>query len=160
MADGKIGVLFVCLGNICRSPSAEGVFRQLAEQAGLLEALEIDSCGTGGWHVGKQPDSRAMAAAARRGIDLSGLRARQFEPADLDRFDYIVTMDRANLADVRDVWRQNGGTEPRLFLEFGRAGAGEVPDPYYGGEDGFEQVLDLIQDASEGLLRDIRERLA
>jgi protein-tyrosine phosphatase len=160
MAEGKVGILLVCLGNICRSPTAEGVFRRLAEQSGLLDQLVIDSCGTGSWHIGKQPDARAMAAAARRGVDLSGLRARQFEPSDLDRFEYIVTMDRANLADIRDVWRQNGGTEPRLFLDYSGAGADEVPDPYYGGEDGFEQVLDLIEDASEGLLRDIRERLA
>ena len=160
MTEGKIGILFVCLGNICRSPTAEGVFRRLAEQEGLLDQLMIDSCGTGSWHIGKQPDGRAMAAASRRGVDLSGLRARQFEPSDLDRFEYIVTMDRANLADIRDVWRQNGGTEPRLFLDYSRAGVDEVPDPYYGGEDGFEQVLDLIEDASEGLLRDIRERLA
>ena len=160
MSEQKIRILFVCLGNICRSPSAEGVFRQLAEREGLLSALEIDSCGTGHWHIGKKPDARATAAAARRGVDLSGLRARQIEPEDLDRFDYILTMDRANLADVRDMWHQNGGTEPQLFLSFASANAMEVPDPYYGGEDGFDQVLDLIEQASEGLLREIRERLA
>lgn len=159
MPDRKARVLFVCLGNICRSPSAEGVFRQLAEREGLLEAVQIDSCGTGDWHVGKQPDTRAIEAASRRGIDISNLRARRIDVADLDRFDYVLTMDRSNLADVRDMWRQNGGTEPRLFLEFGNSGVTEVPDPYYGGEDGFEQVLDMIQNASEGLLQDIRERL-
>jgi len=159
MPDATASVLFVCLGNICRSPSAEGVFRKVAEREGLLDALTIDSCGTGSWHIGKQPDSRAMAAASRRGIDISRLRARKIQPEDLDRFDYVLTMDRSNLADVRDMWHQNGGTEPRLFLEFGRSGVAEVPDPYYGGENGFEHMLDLIEEASEGLLSDIRERL-
>lgn len=160
MSDGTASVLFVCLGNICRSPSAEGVFRALAEREGLLGSLKIDSCGTGSWHIGKQPDSRAIEAAGRRGINIRHLRARKIEAEDLDRFDYVLTMDRSNLADVRDIWHQNGGTEPRLFLEFGNAAVAEVPDPYYGGEEGFEQVLDMIQEASEGLLRDIRERLA
>ena len=159
MPDQKLSVLFVCLGNICRSPSAEGVLRKRAAEAGLGEVLEIDSCGTGHWHIGKQPDARAMEAAGRRGIDLSDLRARQIVAEDLDRFDYVLTMDRSNLADVRDIWRQNGGTEPRLFLEFGNAGVAEVPDPYYGGDDGFDQVLDLIENASEGLIEAIRERL-
>ncbi len=154
-----VRVLFVCLGNICRSPSAEGVFRTLAESSDLAGRIQIDSCGTGSWHVGKPPDPRAQAAAARRGIDISGLRARQLEAVDLDRFDYVLVMDRQNLADVRDIWHQNGGTEPVLFLQYGCSGQEEVPDPYYGGEDGFEQVLDLIHQAGEGLLSDIRERL-
>ncbi|MBE0484526.1 low molecular weight protein-tyrosine-phosphatase [Marinobacter sp.] len=155
-----VSVLFVCLGNICRSPTAEGVFRQLASQQGISERLRIDSCGTGNWHIGKAPDTRSMEAAGRRGIDISGLRARQIAVEDLDRFDYVLVMDRENLADVRDLWHQNGGTEPRLLLEFGESGQAEVPDPYYGGEDGFERVLDLIHDASKGLLEDIRRRLA
>lgn len=155
-----VRVLFVCLGNICRSPSAEGVFRKVVQQAGLDDRVTIDSCGTGGWHVGKAPDSRAIAAAHQRGIDIADLRARQFSSEDLDRFDYVLVMDRQNLADVRDVWRQNGGTEPVLFLEFGNSGHDEVPDPYYGGDHGFEQVLDLINDASDGLLRHIREQWA
>lgn len=155
-----VKVLFVCLGNICRSPSAEGVFRQVVQQAGLDDRIMIDSCGTGNWHVGKCPDNRATAAARKRGIDIADLRARQFSSEDLDRFDHILVMDRQNLADVRDVWRQNGGTEPVLFLEFGNSGHDEVPDPYYGGEHGFEHVLDLINEASEGLLQHIREQLA
>ncbi|HLV77495.1 MAG TPA: low molecular weight protein-tyrosine-phosphatase [Marinobacter sp.] len=159
MSD-KVSVLFVCLGNICRSPTAEGVFRKHAEAHGLLDRLHIDSCGTGNWHTGKCPDQRSIAAAERRGIDIAGLRARQIQAEDLDRFDYVLVMDRANLADVRDIWHQHGGTEPRLFLEFGPSGLAEVPDPYYGGEDGFEHVLDLIHDASEGLIGSIRERLA
>lgn len=156
----QVSVLFVCLGNICRSPTAEGVFQQLASQQGIADSLRIDSCGTGNWHIGKAPDARSMEAAGRRGIDISGLRARQINVDDLDRFDYVLVMDRENLADVRDLWHQNGGTEPRLFLEFGDSGQAEVPDPYYGGEDGFERVLDLVHDASTGLLDDIRRRLA
>lgn len=159
MAD-PVRVLFVCLGNICRSPSAEGVFRTLVEQAGLADQLDIDSCGTGHWHIGKSPDARAQEAARRRGIDISGLRARQFSPEDLDRFDYVLVMDHQNLADIKDVWHQNGGTRPVLFLEYGSSLQDEVPDPYYGGADGFEVVLDLIHEAGEGLLADIRRRLA
>ncbi len=155
-----VKVLFVCLGNICRSPSAEGVFRKVVRQAGLDDRITIDSCGTGDWHVGKSPDSRSVAAARKRGIDIDDLRARQFRSEDLDQFDYILVMDRQNLADVRDIWRQNGGTEPELFLRFGKSGYDEVPDPYYGGNHGFEHVLDLINDASEGLLSHIRGQLA
>ncbi len=155
-----VRVLFVCLGNICRSPSAEGVFRALVEQAGLQKNIEIDSCGTGDWHIGKAPDPRSVAAAGERGIDISDLRARQFVSNDLDDFDYVLVMDRQNLADIRDVWHQNGGTPPKLFLEYANSGHAEVPDPYYGGNSGFEQVLDMIHEAGEGLLADIRERLA
>lgn len=153
-----VKVLFVCLGNICRSPSAEGVFRKVVEQAGLDDRVTIDSCGTGHWHVGKAPDSRAIVAARKRGIDIGHLRARQFRSEDLDQFDHVLVMDRQNLADVRDVWHQNGGTEPVLFLRFGSSGYDEVPDPYYGGDQGFEHVLDLINEASEGLLQHLREQ--
>ncbi|MFC4260421.1 low molecular weight protein-tyrosine-phosphatase [Marinobacter lacisalsi] len=157
----RVRVLFVCLGNICRSPTAEGVFRRQLERHGLSDQVEVDSCGTGNWHVGKGPDERARQSAADRGVDIGHLRARQFRPDDLDEFDYVLTMDRQNLADVRDIWQQQGGTEPRLFLEFlSRGHDEEVPDPYYGGDDGFERVLDLITEASEGLLADIRKRLA
>jgi len=156
----SVRVLFVCLGNICRSPSAEGVFRQLVTEQGMTDSVFIDSCGTADWHTGKSPDSRSIEAAGRRGIDLTDLKARQIQSDDLDTFDYVLVMDRSNLADVRDIWRQNGGTEPKLFLEFGRSEDVEVPDPYYGGGQGFEHVLDLIQEASEGLLEHIRGRLA
>lgn len=158
--SNQIRVLFVCLGNICRSPTAEGVFRQRLELSGLSDRVGVDSCGTGNWHIGKAPDERARQAAASRGIDIGHLRARQFRPEDLDDFHYVLTMDRQNLADVRDIWLQQGGTEPRLFLDFLEAGyEDEVPDPYYGGNDGFERVLDLIAEASDGLLADIRARL-
>lgn len=156
----SVSVLFVCLGNICRSPSAEGVFRKVVEDAGLAGKIRIDSCGTGHWHVGKAPDTRAQAAAAKRGIDISGLKARQIEEADLAEFDYVVVMDRQNLADVQGIWEDTtGGTRPELFLSYGKSSHKEVPDPYYGGEQGFETVLDLIQEASEGLLAHLRERL-
>lgn len=161
MSEQKpVNVLFVCLGNICRSPSAEGVFRHVVRKAGLEDMIHIDSCGTGDWHVGHAPDGRARQKALQRGIDISGLRARQFHASDLERFDYILVMDRQNLADVRDIWRQNGGTEPELFLSYGRSDHDEVPDPYYGGDKGFETVLDLIEDASEGLLDAIRRHQA
>lgn len=153
-----VKVLFVCLGNICRSPSAEGVFRALVKQAGLQNSIETDSCGTGDWHVGKAPDSRAIAAASERGVDISDLRARQFAASDLDDFDYVLVMDRQNLADVKDIWHQNGGTRPVLFLDYAASEHDEVPDPYYGGNSGFEQVLDMIREAGEGLLADVRER--
>ncbi len=156
----QVRVLFVCLGNICRSPSAEGVFRALVEQSGLQGRIAIDSCGTGDWHIGKAPDARATQAARKRGIDISHLRARQFVAEDLDQFDYVLVMDRQNLQDVADVWHQRGGTQPELFLGYGQSRQQEVPDPYYGGTDGFELVLDLIHEAGEGLLADIRERLA
>ncbi len=156
----QVSVLFVCLGNICRSPSAEGVFRSLVEKSGLEDSIKIDSCGTGDWHIGKAPDSRATQAARKRGIDISNLRARQFVAADLDGFDYVLVMDQQNLTDVTDIWHHSGGTRPELFLGYGRSRHQEVPDPYYGGPDGFEFVLDLIDEAGEGLLADIRERLA
>lgn len=156
----RASVLFVCLGNICRSPTAEGVFRRQVEQAGLQDQVYIDSCGTSNWHIGKGPDPRTLEAAEKRGFDLSELKARQFTEKDLDTFDYVIVMDRQNLADVKDIWRQNGGTEPRLFLEFGESGLAEVPDPYFGGEDGFEHVLDLVEEASAGLLQEIQGRMA
>ncbi|NWN91450.1 low molecular weight phosphotyrosine protein phosphatase [Marinobacter adhaerens] len=156
----RASVLFVCLGNICRSPTAEGVFRKLVEDAGLQEQVYIDSCGTSNWHIGKGPDPRSQEAASNRGIDIGGLKARQFSEKDLDTFDYVVVMDRQNLADVKDIWRQNGGTEPTLFLEYGSTGLAEVPDPYFGGDEGFEHVLDLIEEAGQGLLRNIQERMA
>ncbi len=157
----KVRVLFVCLGNICRSPTAQGVFQQAVDAAGLQAHVEVDSCGTGSWHIGKAPDSRAIKAASRRGIDISQLRARQLQPDDLAQFDYILVMDRQNLADVKDLWQRDGGTEPRLFLEFANTDAPlEVPDPYFGGAQGFERVLDLIESASHGLIATIREKQA
>ena len=144
-------ILFVCLGNICRSPTAEGVFRALAAEAGL--AVEVDSCGTGGWHAGEPPNPPAVVAARRRGYDLTGLRARQIVAADFTRFDRIVVMDRANLRDVRSL-RPVGGVEPELFLTHAPQHGEDVPDPWYTGE--YERVLDMVEDASRGLIAALR----
>lgn len=149
-------VLFCCLGNICRSPTAHGVFAAMVVERGLADVIQVDSCGTGGWHVGEPPDRRAAAAAARRGYDLSSLRARQLAPEDFERFDYILAMDRSNLADIRAMTPKAFSGHLGLFLDFaGDPGEREVPDPYYGGDAGFTHVLDLIEAASEGLLREI-----
>ena len=151
-------VLFVCMGNICRSPTAEGVFRALAEEEGVEVA--IDSAGTGGWHTGAAPDERATAAAAERGIELTGA-ARRFDPGDFDRFELIVAMDAENVAELQRVAPDGeAAAKIRLLREFdpeaAAAGDLDVPDPYYGGPDGFEDVLDMVQRASRGLLEEVR----
>ena len=156
----EVSLLFVCLGNICRSPTAEGVMRSLVQQAGLDGEIEIDSAGTGAWHVGSAPDERASAAAAAQGVTLSG-HARRVEPEDFERFDVIVAMDRANLRDLRSLARTADEREKvRLLLEFDPASASasdlDVPDPYYGGEDGFGTVFALVRAACEGMLEEIR----
>ncbi len=153
-----IAVLFVCLGNICRSPTAHGVFREQVQRAGLGERVRIDSAGTGDWHIGHPPDRRTLACAQQRGYDFTDLRARQVEPVDFEHFHYVLAMDQQNLADLRAL-RRGRGVEPRLFLEYASvAPMLEVPDPYHGGADGFEQVLDLVEDACAGLLRHLREQ--
>lgn len=153
-------VLFVCLGNICRSPTADGIFRELVTSAKLDQKIMVDSAGTGAWHIGKAPDSRTIAAARTRGYDLSVLRARQVTARDFDEFDYILAMDEANLVDLQQLKPAHFTGHLGLFLEFGARGDyREVPDPYYGGSDGFELVLDLVEDAAEGLLKHIRQRL-
>jgi protein-tyrosine phosphatase len=150
-------ILFVCLGNICRSPTAEAVLRDLlAREAPDLE-VEIDSAGIGSWHIGEPPDERALAAARRRGLDMSRLRARQIASEDFARFDFILAMDRTNLADLRHRVPARYRERVRLFLEFApELGVEDVPDPYYGGEAGFEEVLDLAEQAARGLLSHIR----
>lgn len=141
-------VLFVCLGNICRSPTAEAVFRARADRAGLK--VTVDSCGTGGWHAGEPPYLPAIEAAAERGYDLRALRARQLTAADFTAFDHILVMDRANLADAQAV-RPKGGTEPKLFLTYAPGlGKTDIPDPWYTRD--FEGTLDLIEAASDGLI--------
>lgn len=153
-------VLFICLGNICRSPTAEGVFRAQVAGAGLTEVIGIDSAGTAAWHIGKAPDKRAQAAASRRGYDLTGLRGRQVALADFSAFDYVLAMDRSNLADLLAQCPSAQRHKVRLFLSFSSQWQDhEVPDPYYGGDDGFDQVLDMVEDAARGLLNDIRTRL-
>jgi protein-tyrosine phosphatase len=148
-----VRVLFVCLGNICRSPSAEGVLRHLAAQEAPGRSLEIDSAGTAGYHIGAAPDARSQRAALGRGIDISGLRARQVTPEDFARFDFILAMDRENLRDLEAMKPKNAHARVKLFLEYAPGSSVlEVPDPYYGGAEGFEQVLDLAAAASRGLL--------
>lgn len=144
-------ILFVCLGNICRSPTAEGVFRALAKAEGL--SVTVDSCGTGGWHTGEAPNPPAVIAAQARGYDLSALRARQITAEDFTRFDRILVMDRANLRDTRALCPA-GGTEPELFLTYAPQHGTEVPDPWYTGE--YDRVLDMIEDAARGLIAALR----
>lgn len=149
-------VLFVCMGNICRSPTAEGVFRKLVAQRAPGLQVEIDSAGTHGYHVGEAPDARTVAAARRRGIDLASLRARQVEDRDFERFDLIVAMDRLNRAALLERAPPASQDRIRLFMEFADdAAAVDVPDPYYGGPLGFEQVLDLAEEAASGLLDEV-----
>ena len=152
----QISVLFVCLGNICRSPTAHGVFHTLLHQRGLSERIAVDSCGTSGWHIGEAPDRRSTREAGRRGYDLKGLRARQFKASDFEQFHYILAMDYANLEQLRALCPPDYSGHLGLFLAFAEGTAEkEVPDPYYGGADGFSHVLDLVEAASEGLLREI-----
>jgi protein-tyrosine phosphatase len=155
-------ILFVCMGNICRSPTAEGVMRAQLRQAGLENDIEVDSAGTGGWHAGEPPDERATAAAHRRGILLEGA-ARQVRPADFDQFDLLVAMDRRNLRDLQALAPDDEAREKvRLLREFDPATAGapdvDVPDPYYGGERGFEDVLDMVEASCRGLIAELRTR--
>ncbi len=154
-----VNVLFVCLGNICRSPAAEAVFRSLVEREGLAGRIACDSAGTGSWHVGKAPDARMRAAAKGRGYDLESLRGRQVTARDFERFDYVLGMDGENLANLSILCPK--GREERLgrLLDFApEVGRRDVPDPYYGGADGFERVLDLVEAGARGLLADIRAR--
>lgn len=146
-------VLFICMGNICRSPSAEGVFRRLLQQEGLEERIQIDSAGTHTYHAGHPPDRRSQQAALTRGVDISALRARLVEPEDFERFDWLVAMDYDNLAHLERVAPPHLRDKPKLLLSFApEVAEEEVPDPYYGGPQGFEHVLDLLEAGSAGLL--------
>lgn len=154
----SVAICFVCLGNICRSPTAEGVMRRQVAAAGLDGAIEIDSAGTGDWHVGEAPDARAQQAARARGYDLSALRARQIGDADFERFDLVLAMDGANLAALRKRCPPQYRGKIRLLMEFaGDGSAGDIADPYFGGARGFEQVLDQCEAACRGLLDSLRE---
>jgi len=153
-----VRVLFVCLGNICRSPTAEGVLIKKIADAGLNAHIEVDSAGTSDWHIGKAPDSRTVSAARSRQYDLSPLRARQLVAADLDQFDYVLAMDNQNLAGIRAFANEKSRAKTELFLAYAsRATHSEVPDPYYGESDGFSLVLDLVEDAADGLIEHIRQ---
>jgi protein-tyrosine phosphatase len=153
-------ILFVCLGNICRSPTAEGVMRHVARREGLGDAIEVDSAGTGGWHVGDPPDERATATAKRRGITLDGA-ARRFTAGDFSDFDLILAMDEQNRRDILSLASDDDArAKVKLFREFDEdaveSGDLDVPDPYYGGPDGFEHVLDMAERATLGLIDDLR----
>lgn len=156
-----IRVLFVCLGNICRSPTAQAVFLQRIKHRHLAHLIAADSAGTSDWHIGDVPDARAITAAAKRGIDISGLQARQVCVQDFDRFDYILAMDNENLKQLNKLKPNGYKGQLALFLDYAQEEAtAEVPDPYFGGEAGFEQVLDLIAAASDGLIDHILQRHA
>ena len=155
----KIRVLFCCMGNICRSPTAQGVFAHLVRRRSLEWMIEVDSAGTHGYHIGSAPDPRALSAALKRGIDISDQRARMLTSADFAEFDYVLVMDRENMAIAEEICSPTHAEKLQLLLSYApHLGIEEVPDPYYGGAAGFERVLDMIEAASEGLLNRILER--
>lgn len=155
----KVNVLFVCMGNICRSPLAHGLFEHRVEEAGLGKAISIDSAGTHAYHVGNSPDPRSQQTAMRHGIDLSAQRARQVKESDFEQFDYVIAMDRDNHAILSAQCSDEHRYKLRLFLEFApQLSETEVPDPYYGGDSGFEHVYQLIDAAADGLMADIESR--
>lgn len=152
-------VLFVCLGNICRSPTAEAVFRSYLKQHKLESQVTVDSAGTGDWHVGHSPDKRAILKGKQRGYDLSRLKARQASEDDFAQFDYILAMDKQNLIDLQSLMPTDSQINPELFLNYAGLEQAEVPDPYFGGDKGFDEVIDLVEKACEGLIKDIKQRL-
>ncbi len=155
----KVKVLMVCMGNICRSPLAHGRFQALVEEQGLADRIQIDSAGTHAYHVGKQPDPRSQDVALRNGLDLSSQRARQVSPDDFERFDYIIAMDRDNYAILQSHANEGNRHKLKMFLDYvPGVPEDEVPDPYYGGPDGFNHVYRLVDAASQGLLKAIRQQ--
>ncbi|MGI9281530.1 MAG: low molecular weight protein-tyrosine-phosphatase [Endozoicomonas sp.] len=151
-----IKVLFVCLGNICRSPTAHGVFVHQVELAGLSDRIEVDSAGTSGWHKEAEPDGRSMKEAARLGYDLSFIRSRQVDISDFDEFDYVLAMDESNLSDLLAMCPPEHRHKVQLFLSFSNVSESEVPDPYYGGAQGFSDVLSLVEQGGQALLEHIQ----
>lgn len=161
MSEKRVKVLFVCMGNICRSPMAEGVFKHQVKQAGLDDSIATDSAGTHDYHIGEPPDPRAQRAASRRGYDLSALRGRQVSRGDFGEYDYLLAMDETNLRALERLCPSRQAHKLKLFMTFSTGEAlREVPDPYYGGEQGFERVLDMVERAAQGLLDHLRGRLA
>lgn len=155
----KVKVLFVCMGNICRSPTAHGVFRALVRERNLENMIEIDSAGTHAYHVGEPPDRRAQSTATQRGIDLSDLRARSVKSRDFNAFDYILAMDEANYYSLLEECPDEARPKVQLFLSYApHLNRREVPDPYYGGLKGFDHVFDMVDQAARGLLQDIEQR--
>lgn len=153
-------VLFVCLGNICRSPTAEAVFRAKVKALNLQQVIEYDSCGTAGYHVGEAPDRRATEAAHKRGFPMGDLRGREVNDQDFEYYDYILAMDRSNVADLKRRADEKYHHKIKLFLVFSSTDEREVPDPYYGGNEGFDYVLDLVEDACEGLMLQLQKDLS
>lgn len=152
-----MNVLFVCMGNICRSPMAEGIFRREIAKAGLMDKVHIDSAGTHSYHVGSKPDQRAQNAANKRGVNISGLRGRQVANVDFEKFDYILAMDTVNLNNLKRRAPARLHGKLRLLLSYSRKYPNlDVPDPYYGGISGFEENLDMIEDAVQGLIKEIQ----
>lgn len=157
----KTSVLFICMGNICRSPTAEGIFRHLIREKNIVEQFELDSAGTHAYHIGTKPDSRAQATAESRGIDLSDLRGRKVTVSDFDKFDYVLAMDKDNYSMLKELCPSAKRQNLKLFLDFAEdLSFNEVPDPYYGGTDGFEKVFDMLENASLGLLEHIQNKNA
>ncbi|HVY07608.1 MAG TPA: low molecular weight protein-tyrosine-phosphatase [Burkholderiales bacterium] len=155
-----VSVLFVCMGNICRSPTAEGIFLRRVAEAGLGDRITVDSAGTHSYHVGRPPDPRSRAAAAVRGYELDELRARLVTPEDFARFDHILAMDSDNLADLKLIAPPGLESKARLLMDYASKWIGlEVPDPYAGGPDGFVRVLDMIENACDGLLDQVKKEL-
>ena len=155
----KISVLFICMGNICRSPTAQGVFRALVQSEGLSDRIDTDSAGTIAYHVGEPPDRRARETAEKRGIDLHDLRARRVVAEDFEQFDYLLAMDHDNYRDLMEICPPGREDRLHLFLDFApQRVEKEVPDPYYGGVAGFDRVFDMVEDASRGLLDHILKR--
>ena len=159
VAAKPVRVLFVCMGNICRSPTAEGVFRKLHRELAPAIEIQVDSAGTHAYHLGDRPDPRSLAAALQRGVDISGHRGRQATPSDFYDFDYVIAMDSENLRHLRALRpKKDAKAELKLLLDYADAGIRDVPDPYYGGSGGFERVLDLVEQGGRGLLAHIRRQ--
>ncbi len=158
MSPRRIAIVFTCLGNICRSPLAESVFRDLVRQRGVEDRFEIDSAGTAGYHIGHPPDARTVATARARGLAVTG-SARQLTGEDLNHYDYVIVMDRENLENVERLRAESGGgsASVRLLRDWDPEGSGEVPDPYYGGDQGFEEVHDIVERSCAALLDELLE---
>ena len=158
MRGKQVSILFVCTGNICRSPTAEAIFRKLAADAGMSEAILAESAGTHGYHIGEPPDPRAQGAAALRGYDLSRLRARRVDRSDFQRFDLIIAMDRGHFAMLSGMAQPSTAHKLRLMMSYASAFQDkDVPDPYYGGPQDFERALDMLEDAARGLLESLSQ---
>ena len=161
MSKDKISILFVCLGNICRSPTAEGIFRHMLSEMNISDNFELDSAGTHAYHVGAAPDSRAQATAVAHGVDLSDLKGRKVEVSDFDKFDFVLAMDKDNYSNLKEMCPPERYQNLSLFLDFAKElDIDEVPDPYYGGTGGFDKVFDMLEQASLGLIEYIKNKNA